>query len=662
MELDYFAPWQYALLVAGFSAIFTGIVWYEYSKKINTALFILLAGAFLLRLFSLFLDPFLNLWDEQFHALVAKNMMEHPFKPMLISKPWLEYDFRGWTSNHVWLHKQPLFLWQMALSMKIFGVNEFAVRLPSLIMMTIAAFFTFRIGKLLIGEREGLFAAALFATLNYSHRLSSGLEHTDHNDIAFLFYVTASIWAWIEYVHCTDKTKLLKWALLTGLFAGMAVLNKWLTGLLVFSGWFFYLLINKEYRTDKQKLQHFFLAAFISVLVFLPWQIYIGIAFPVESAYEREFSTRHFFEIIEGHKGGNWYHVEMLSLLYGYIAVYIFVPALIFFYSRSKNKKAAGAILLNIILLFLFFTVAATKMPAFTFPLAALFSIAFASLAYQAFDFIYSGTNKSGFLRLLMILVLLFLSFLNMDTKNIESQHGINSRNQVDNYFAIHRTKAKQFYVSLRERLTDKEYVVFNLPQFESVHAMFYLPYTCYESLPDYQTLTKLKRKGVTVAVFKNDTLPSAIENDKEIVKLIPLENDIIKQQKVYIKAVNNKYLSEDQKTGKLVANRELPGDWETFNLIQFRDSSFCIQTFIGRFLSARLNDGHKVDANSRNVQEWEHFTIKWLTDKEAAILSCDRKFMCVQPDGNLMVNKDTLTNTCRFVIEFKNAETTVFQ
>lgn len=653
MELDYFAPWQYALLVAGFAAIFSGIVYYEYSKKINTALFLLLAGAFLLRLFSLFLDPFLNLWDEQFHALVAKNMMEHPFKPMLITKPWLEYNFRGWTSNHVWLHKQPLFLWQMALSMKIFGVNEFAVRLPSLIMMTIAAYFTFRIGKLLIGEREGLFAAALFATLNYSHRLSSGLEHTDHNDIAFLFYITASIWAWVEYVKCTDKTKLLKWALLTGLFAGMAVLNKWLTGLLIFSGWFFYLLINKEYRTDKQKIQQYIIAVFIAVLVFLPWQLYIGIAFPAESTYEREFSSRHFFEVIEGHGGSDWYHVEKLALLYGYIIPYLFVPALIFFYSRSNNKKIAGALLLSIVLLYIFFTVAATKMPAFTFPLAALFSIALASLAYQAFDFIYSGTNKSGVLRLLMILLLLFMSFLNMDTKNIEAQHGVNSRNQTDNYFAIYRTKAKQFYVSLRERLTDKEYVIFNLPQFESIHAMFYLPYTCYEILPDYQTLINLNNKGVTVAVFKNDSLPPEIENDKEIIKLIPLENDIVKQQRIYIKAANNKYLSEDQKAGRLIANREFPGDWEKFNLIQFRDSTYCFKTFIGMFLSARLNDKHQIDANSKKVQEWEHFTIKWLSSNEVNILSCDNKFVTVQPDGSLIANQETLTENCKFKVEY---------
>lgn len=617
-------------------------------------MFLLLLGVFLLRLFAALLDPFLNLWDEQYHALVAKNMMVHPFQPMLFSKPWLDYQYSNWTYNHIWLHKQPLFLWQMALSMKVFGVNEVALRIPSMLMMTIAAFFTFRIGKLMMGNREGLFGAALFSTIYYSYRLSSGLEHTDHNDVAFLFYVTASIWAWIEYVYCSDKTKLLRWALLTGLFAGMAVLNKWLTGLLVFSGWFFYLVINKDYRLNPEKLKHFFLAILVSVIVFLPWQIYIGIAFPLESAYERDYSTRHFFEVLEGHGGGNWYHVEILETLYGYIIPYIFIPALIFFYTRSNEKKIAGAVLINIILLYIFFSIAATKMPAFTFPLAALFSLAFSSLAFQTFDFVYTGTGKSSVVRFILILILPVLCYLNMNTKNIEGDHCINPANsKVNNYFSIHRARGKEIYVSFCEQLREKECVIFNFPQFDNIQAMFYMPYTCYDFLPDEKTVNTLKKKGVTIAVYKTETLPAYLENNPEIIKLIPAEYDVVKQQKIYLKAANNKYMCEDQKAGKLVVDRDAPGDWETFNLIQFRDSSYCIQTFTGAYLSARMNDGNKVNSQSQKVAEWEHFVIQRLQKNEAGIVACNKRFLRVQPDGSIIADKDSPTTKCRFTIEF---------
>jgi 4-amino-4-deoxy-L-arabinose transferase-like glycosyltransferase len=80
------------------------------------------------------LDHFLILWDEQYHALVAKNMLKNPFKPTLYPVELLDYDYRNWSANYIWLHKQPLFLWQIALSLKIFGTTELAVRLPSILL------------------------------------------------------------------------------------------------------------------------------------------------------------------------------------------------------------------------------------------------------------------------------------------------------------------------------------------------------------------------------------------------------------------------------------------------------------------------------------------------------------------------------------------------
>jgi len=46
--------------------------------------------------FAALLDPFLNLWDERFHALVAKNMINNPLKPMLYADPILAQDYSPW--------------------------------------------------------------------------------------------------------------------------------------------------------------------------------------------------------------------------------------------------------------------------------------------------------------------------------------------------------------------------------------------------------------------------------------------------------------------------------------------------------------------------------------------------------------------------------------
>ncbi len=81
-----------------------------YLKKTKTSLWLIILSAFLLRLLLSALDPFLHNWDERFHVLVAKNMMQFPFKPMLNKNPILPYNYTDWSSNNIWLHKQPLFL------------------------------------------------------------------------------------------------------------------------------------------------------------------------------------------------------------------------------------------------------------------------------------------------------------------------------------------------------------------------------------------------------------------------------------------------------------------------------------------------------------------------------------------------------------------------
>jgi 4-amino-4-deoxy-L-arabinose transferase-like glycosyltransferase len=121
---------------------------------------IALMGLFI-RIYIIQLDPFLHDWDEKFHALVAKNMLNQPFKPMLYVHQYFKTDPFNWTFNHIWLHKQPLFLWQMALSMRIFGVNEIAVRLPSAVMGTLMILLVYRV--------------ALLTTLNKFGAIVSGL-------------------------------------------------------------------------------------------------------------------------------------------------------------------------------------------------------------------------------------------------------------------------------------------------------------------------------------------------------------------------------------------------------------------------------------------------------------------------------------------------------
>src|ERR1700676_3448114 len=123
---------------------------------------LILLGTFLLKLRHLD-HTGLTRWDEVFHAVVAQNVLKHPLKPTLVDVPYLPYDMTKWGENHVWLHKPILPFWQIALSFALLGVNTFALRLPSAILSTAAAWLTYLIGKELLDRRAALIAAALQA-------------------------------------------------------------------------------------------------------------------------------------------------------------------------------------------------------------------------------------------------------------------------------------------------------------------------------------------------------------------------------------------------------------------------------------------------------------------------------------------------------------------
>lgn len=136
--------------------------WQQYKRKnYEFALIIIMLCGLILRLFVAN-DFFLHEWDEQFHALVAKNLIKHPLIPTLYDNPILPYDFKAWNMNHIWVHKQPIPLWTMAASMCLFGVNEIALRLPSILLSTIGIGLIFYIGKYFFSEKTGLLAAFFF--------------------------------------------------------------------------------------------------------------------------------------------------------------------------------------------------------------------------------------------------------------------------------------------------------------------------------------------------------------------------------------------------------------------------------------------------------------------------------------------------------------------
>ena len=348
-----------------FLFLFYGFAYFSYQHgKVRSALvFIMLVGLGL-RLFSA-LDPMLHPWDERYHALVAKNMMTDPFVPKLYPEIALTYDYKNWTANHIWLHKQPLPLWTMAASMKIFGVSEFTLRLPSVLLSTFCIFLTFWMGRFLSNsERVGLLAAFLLSINGLVIELASGRVSTDHVDTFFMFLVLLSLF--FILLNIKDAKKV--WLVLASVFCGLAILTKWLPGLIVFP---LYLVINFRQKKYSALVWEMVLMGVVTTMIALPWQWYASSTFPLEYGWEQDYNTLHLFEGLEGHGKPWWYFIDRIRITINEL-IYLVFGWFIYWIYKSKKRYAEHLFLLAWILIpFLIFSAAATKMQGyllFTFP------------------------------------------------------------------------------------------------------------------------------------------------------------------------------------------------------------------------------------------------------------------------------------------------------
>jgi 4-amino-4-deoxy-L-arabinose transferase len=507
-----------SVMLLGISLFLLLLACLVFDRRSKTALSLLALSCLGLGLFMATLDPFLNLWDEQYHALVAKNLADHWLKPMLYTDPLLEYDMTYWTMNHIWLHKQPLFLWQMALSIKIFGASEFAVRLPSVIMHAILPIFVYRIGRIAASKETGFYAALLVATAHFPLELVAGKYSTDHNDVAFLFYVTASFWSWFEFSKSGKK----RWLLLIELFSGGAVLTKWLMGLVVFVIWTLVLarkqLLHKRIVMAEWKAP--ISAGLISLCVFLPWQIYIHNAFPEEAAFEMSQISNHLFHPVENHSESTWYYfTEGFSRIYGSgdLIPFIALCGLILFIRKICHSDQRWFIGLSVGFVYLFYTLAATKMVSFPIIAGPFIYLGFGCLIHYILCRVSRVGNRYQLIAYLKPLLLFLICIMSLRFSKIERYHTM--KVPTDNYSRQDDLAEMKLIRLLKGKLKNGDYVVFNTTRTLHGHVptMFYTDMVAYPFIPSQAQTEMLLLSGRPIAVISFKGLPDYLTKNPSI-------------------------------------------------------------------------------------------------------------------------------------------------
>jgi 4-amino-4-deoxy-L-arabinose transferase-like glycosyltransferase len=278
-----------------------------------------------------------------------------------------------------WIAKPPLNMWLMSIAYQVFGVNNFASRFFSAVFGTLSLVLVFYLGKKLYNAYVGFLSAIVLGTFTTFYAFAR-LAMTD---VPLVFFILGSMYFFVlsEKSETTNR-----YAVLSGLFFGLALITKQIEALLIPLIIFTYLIATKR-SVRFLFTKHFTLFWGVGLLFFSPWLIYMDIRFGfkfwqwffVYADVTRTVSP------IEGHVGGYLFYFSYLANNENLLWVILlpFAAGLCAFNAVIKRLKEDTLILAWISIVLAVFTFAQTKLYWYILPAFPAFAISISSLLYQ---------------------------------------------------------------------------------------------------------------------------------------------------------------------------------------------------------------------------------------------------------------------------------------
>jgi len=120
--------------------------------------------------------------NEAFYAESVREMLE--LGSYLV--PYYNYEPR--------LQKPPLTYWLILPSVKLFGLNEFAIRLPMVILGVLSAVFTYLLARISFNGKVAFFSGI---SLGFASQIVANMRYASP-EIPLLFFFTASLYFFLK--------------------------------------------------------------------------------------------------------------------------------------------------------------------------------------------------------------------------------------------------------------------------------------------------------------------------------------------------------------------------------------------------------------------------------------------------------------------------------
>ncbi len=323
----------------------------------NKSLNKLLNNRYFVSLF-LFLTVFIYFWNiwlndiwipnEAFYAESAREMLE--------SGNFLDIYF----NYEPRFNKPPMTYWLVALSYLIFGINEFATRLPIVLSALGSNFLVYLIGRELYGRKVAIVSAAVMA-FSFQFVINSRYASPE---VPLTFFFTLTLYFFITGY----KRKKFLYILLSYISLGLVVLTKGFPYIAVIGGIvIFYLLFENSFRIKDflrdLKFIHLEIGLPLVFIIGFSWYIYMYLKFGssfVDTTLEETIKRA----VGKKSKGISDLFFYVVVILWGFLPYSLFFYyGLVRFFKEGKKELLFPVVWFGV--MFVIFTIAKGKIPVY---------------------------------------------------------------------------------------------------------------------------------------------------------------------------------------------------------------------------------------------------------------------------------------------------------
>lgn len=191
-------------------------------------------------------------------AQIARNM--------LASGDWVTARLNG----VAYLEKSPLIYWMMAAAYRVFGVHDWAARLPLALVVVLLCWTVYRFGRWAFGEDAGFYAGIALST-------SVGLFLFTRiliPDATLTLCITGAIWAWMRLLE-PENTPQLRWSMLLGACLGAGLLLKGLIAVVfpIAAGLVYMAVTRQLFSWTSWRKLNLGTAGVVTFVIATPWHV-----------------------------------------------------------------------------------------------------------------------------------------------------------------------------------------------------------------------------------------------------------------------------------------------------------------------------------------------------------------------------------------------------